>query len=807
MPYINRPLGKQLANAHSKVVVLEGARAVGKTMLMKKELEPQGFSYFSLANESTYLLAKNDIDSWVQNLPRPVIIDEAQRIASLPLAVKEVADGLDTDKPQFILTGSASLNRKGLDGQNPLTRRSQNFELQPLTQREIRHMKESIVDLLWNGEPNQKYQSIATDQEICALLSIGGFPKYVIDQKGMSANDRSRSIKSDIDNTLGDSLLPGEKIDATIANAILRELFALPGNILNVARMASELNRDGRTIDRYINIFERRFLIRRLPNLALQAHKQTQSRPKIHPIDSSFSVEELKSAGKDIFGNNRTLLGGVFESYVVSQVAPEAQWSKKNPDLFYWRQAGKNPKEVDLVMLANNQLVGIEVKAARSFRPSDFDGLDALSNDPRFHRGFLVYTGEKIVRYRENIWAIPITALWTSNAFNLSKNPQSEQLLLLNRPIKEGQPMATPDASLFLSYRHSDNEYLGGKIVQLVKEVARSYQFLYGETIDVFIDTESIKWGEKWETELDRRIGSCNVIMPAVTPGYIKSEACRKELLAFNSKISSRKNCRIMPLIWQKVENLSDSTDLVAGIISQHQYEDVSSLQGASPQTAEYRKCIEGLARRIHEAVVQSDEQSERFPETEAADANAQGEGLLEILAKCQQEIPAFTETFDQLANKFTSLIAALEHNPIPQNSEPKALLQWTMRFDAKTKKDVKEANNSVLEAEKAWKAMLPALTGYADYVVAAKDLPGGKDQAYDALSQIASLRNSIQLPEDTTSISALINMLPLMSPKLKPFSGCLQDIFRLLRDIDGSISPLESKISKAIGQIENKND
>jgi len=129
------------------------------------------------------------------------------------------------------------------------------------------------------------------------------------------------------------------------------------------------------------------------------------------------------------------------------------------------------------------------------------------------------------------------------------------------------------------------------------------------------------------------------------------------------------------------------------------------------------------------------------------------------------------------------------------------------MRFDAKTKKDVKEANNSVLEAEKAWKAMLPALTGYADYVVAAKDLPGGKDQAYDALSQIASLRNSIQLPEDTTSISALINMLPLMSPKLKPFSGCLQDIFRLLRDIDGSISPLESKISKAIGQIENKND
>lgn len=807
MPYIKRPLGNKLASAYSKVVILEGARAVGKTMLMKQELEPKGYSYFSLANESTYLLAKEDIGTWVKNLPRPAIIDEAQRISNLPLAVKEVVDGIDANSPQFILTGSASLNRRGLDGQNPLTRRSQNYELYPLTQREIRYMEGSIVDLLWDEKPNPKYQSTVTDQEIHALLSIGGFPKYAIDQKGISTNDRSRSIQSDINNTLGDSLLPGEKIDTTIANAILKELFTLPGNILNVARMASELNRDGRTIDRYINIFERRFLVRRLPNLALQAHKQTQSRPKIHPIDSSFSVEELKRAGKDVFGSNRTLLGSVLESYVVSQIAPEAQWSKKNPDLFYWRQAGKNPKEVDLVMATGNQLVGIEVKAARNFRPSDFSGLDALSDDPRFHRGFLVYMGERIVQHRENIWAIPITALWADDAFSSSEKSQLRQPPFLNNPAKEGRQMATPDASLFLSYRHSDNEYLGGKIVQLIKEIAKSYQFLYGETIDVFIDSESIKWGEKWETELDRRIDSCNVIMPAVTPGYIKSEACRKELLAFNSKISSRKNCRIMPLIWQKAENLNDSTDLVAEIITQHQYEDVSNLQGASPQTAEYRKCVEGLARRIHEAVVQSDKREAQSPEEKTVCMNAQEEGLLEILTKCQQEIPAFTEAFDQLANYFKVLVTALEHNPAPQNSEPKALLQWAMRFDTRTKNDVEEANRSIAKAEKAWKTMLPALTGYTDYVVAAKNLPGGKDQAYDALSQIISLRNTIQLPEDTTSISALISILPLISPKLKPFSGCFQNIFRLLKDIEGSISPLESKISKAIGRIENRND
>lgn len=124
-----------------------------------------------------------------------------------------------------------------------------------------------------------------------------------------------------------------------------------------------------------------------------------------------------------------------------------------------------------------------------------------------------------------------------------------------------------------------------------------------------------------------------------------------------------------MPLIWQKAENLNDSTDLVAEIITQHQYEDVSNLQGASPQTAEYRKCVEGLARRIHEAVVQSDKREAQSPEEKTVCMNAQEEGLLEILTKCQQEIPAFTEAFDQLANYFKVLVTALEHNPAPQNS------------------------------------------------------------------------------------------------------------------------------------------
>lgn len=642
-----------------------------------------------------------------------------------------------------------------------------------------------------------RYRSTLSDQEIEILLSVGGFPKYAIDETTISSSERHQLIRSDIENTLGDSLLPGEKIDTAIATAILRELFTLPGNILNVARMASELGRDGRTIERYIDIFERRFLIRRLPNLALQAHKQTHSRPKIHPIDSSFSIEELKQAGKEAFGENRTLLGSVLESYVVAQIAPETQWSEKRPSLFYWRQAGKDPKEVDLVMLSGNQIVGIEVKAARNFRPTDFDGLEALSNDPRFHRGFLVYTGEKIVKHRENIWAIPITALWNNQAFEESKLAQKRQLAAIREPAERERSMTAPDASLFLSYRHSDNDYLGGEIVRLVNEIANSYRFLYGETLDVFVDSESIRWGEKWEAELDRRIESCNIIMPAVTPGYIKSEACRNELLAFASKASKQTSCHIMPLVWQEVENLASSTDLVAKTLSQHQYEIVGDLRGLDPRDPKYRERVEKLAQRIHEAVLLASEQA-NTGEQEALGEESHNEGVLEALSRCQQEMPIFTNAFDRLDAVFRALAAALGKHPAPSNSNPKELLQWVLRFNMETKEDVDETINSIAEAEKAWEGMLPVLSKYADLVIAAKETPGGTERIYDALSMITTLKNSLQLPEEVVQNSTIMGMLPLISPKLKPFADCFKKAFELIRDIEGSLSPLESRLQKA---------
>lgn len=806
MSYIPRPLGARIVTAHSNVVVLEGARAVGKTMLAKKEIVPYGYEYVTLADDATYQLAKTDISTWVRNLPKPVIIDEAQRIEALPLAVKEVVDELGATRsshgtPQFILTGSASLNRKGLDGQNPLTRRARNFELYPLTQREI-HLtsSKSIVDLLWNAQPNLKYQSSMDAKEISVLLTKGGFPRYALNNI-VSSSELSHLVKSDIDNTLGDALLPGEKIDIAIANAILKSLFALPGNILNVSRMASELGRDGRTIERYIDIFERRFLIRKLPNLALQAHKQTQSRPKVHPIDSSFSIEEFKQAGKDIFGDDRTLLGSVLESYVVSQIVPEAQWSSRFPEAFYWRQAGKQPKEVDLVLLNNNELIGIEVKAASNVRPADFDGLNALSEDPRFIRGFLVYTGKKIIRHRDNIWAIPLEALWSNDAFEDAAKPRLSAAAIAQTHAEEETSLTTVDASLFLSYRHSDNDYLDGAITQLVEEIAKSYEFLYGNTLDVFIDKKSIEWGQDWQRELDRRIESCSIIMPAVTPGYIKSEACRKELFAFNDKIAARPNCRIMPLIWQNAELMQNYDDMAIAILNRYQYENVEDLRGVDPKNPQYRNRIEALARRIHSSAAEVNTATHSNSDIAVEYAGNPEEGLLEKLAECERQMPVFTESFNSVAEKTKRLLEAFKEHPTPNNGQATDFVKWTTEIDTCTKSDTEALRRDLGTARESWNVMLEALSSYVSVAILLTGSMAKKEQLEDAYSMIVSFKNTLNMPEDVKMASSLMNGLQLISPKLKPLSESFIGVIGFLNDVKASIDPLEQKLYNALAK------
>lgn len=795
--YVQRSLVSSILSCRTKVAIIEGARAVGKTSLAHNELESRGFAYYTLAEQETYNYASRNLSEWVNGLKLPAIIDEAQRIPDLPLAVKERVDRLPNASLQIVLTGSASINRKGLEGQDPLARRSRRYILHPLTRREIAHNPDSIVDDLWEGLIDQSFQSNMSRKDLYDLIALGGFPQYALGTEFTSPRERYLSIKDDIDGVLGDTILPGEQLDKTIAHAVLRSLLGIPGGILKVSRISNELGYDSRTISRYIGIFERRFLIHSLPNLRLAAHKQNVAHSKIHPVDTSFSCELLSESGKDPL-SEPALFGGIFESFVVNQLVAAAQWSRHLPNSFYWRESGSKPNEVDLVLVSGQELVGIEVKAASSIDASDFKGLRALSSDPRFKRGFVIYTGGTIVREAHNLWALPVSALWEKGVLlkpSEKTSPEQVQRAVTLPSVKPSsdQPF---DARLFLSYRHEDNEYLDGAIIRLADDIAREYKFQSGSSgLEVFVDTRSISWGEEWRSALGSAVDATTFIMPAVTPGYLSSQACREELQAFVSRGEDLANGHVLSLIWQEYHSTPAAAQnpSIVETIERYQYRDVSDLRDVDSTDRAYKERVRELAEEIRKAVLaDADRMSGTLATSKVQPDDETDEpiGLIDRVSNLGDSLNIFKTSFESTALELSNIQIAINAHPAPQTGNVDALRSWCEGIERDTKAHVSSMREKLADSRKAWSDVCDTTKALIRATAVMK--AGGQPlDISDLRMQLTATRAQLDQIGDLEQQLTPLKMLTVLSPRLRFLSDGLHELVNTVVDMRASLDDL----------------
>jgi predicted AAA+ superfamily ATPase len=83
---------------------------------------------------------------------------------------------------------------------------------------------------------------------------------------------------------------------------------------------------------------------------------------------------------------------------------------------FVSRDGTQTGQEVDVVMENRaGRLVGVEVKAGATVAAAVFKGLQALAETAgrRFHRGVILYTGTEPAAFGKNVYALPMSALWT----------------------------------------------------------------------------------------------------------------------------------------------------------------------------------------------------------------------------------------------------------------------------------------------------------------------------------------------------------------------------------------------------------
>ena len=404
-----RAIEPELTPGFPPVTILEGPRTCGKTFVARK-LVSRGLwqRYENLADPDTLELAKHDLVGWLRSLPDTTIIDEAQLIDQLPLQIKRLVDEASSPR-RFLLTGSARIGRAGLGGIDPLTGRTRRWMLSPLTLAELDGRAADMATLaerLFSGAVLDAHAEQSFD--VVDHLNRGGFPLISLTPHTLKTVDQW--VRDTTIGLLTDAVLPDDRFDAGLALRVLDGCLRDPAGILNVASLGQRLAINPRTIDRYLDILERRFLLHFLPNLATNPTRQTRARSKVHPVDTAFAAESLRRSDSATLTSPR-IVGDLFESYVINQVVPCLQFSDSPVHAYYWRES-RSDREVDLVVAdTENRRVGIEVKSSAQVSLADARNLHALDQSMGLTMAYVVYAGSKTVRLADRCWALPVTAL------------------------------------------------------------------------------------------------------------------------------------------------------------------------------------------------------------------------------------------------------------------------------------------------------------------------------------------------------------------------------------------------------------
>ncbi|MFT3792162.1 MAG: DUF4143 domain-containing protein [Rudaea sp.] len=173
----------------------------------------------------------------------------------------------------------------------------------------------------------------------------------------------------------------------------LLEMLALrTGELLNVSSLGNDLDLRRETVEHYLDVCERLFLVRRLLPWHRNEIKRLVKTPKLHMVDSGLAATLTGLTTSDWSGQ-RDRFGHLLETWVVQQLVAQAGWT--DPDLRFWHYRDKDQVEVDLIITRGRATWGVEVKSAATVLPSDGRGLRRLAEQcgKDFRGGVVLHAG------------------------------------------------------------------------------------------------------------------------------------------------------------------------------------------------------------------------------------------------------------------------------------------------------------------------------------------------------------------------------------------------------------------------------
>ena len=373
--YIKRALESKIKylSEHFPVVMVCGARQVGKTTLLKKFAESNpDIKYVTLDYPRIRQLAREDPELFLQQYSTPVIIDEIQYAPELLPYIKIKADETK-EKGLYFLTGSQMFHMTDKVSES-LAGRVGILSMYSMSRAEIEG-RESRAFLPSDIRDVTSQDNIT---DIFSKILKGGMPGIVSDPD-MNTEDFYGSylqtyIERDIRNL----------VNIQNEGKFLRFISCLAartGQEVNLDDISKDVEIDRKTADGWLSVLVSSGLVFLLNPYSGNTIKRIVKRPKMYFMDTGLACY------LSMWNNSRALeisamAGAMFETYVISEIIKG--YVNNGIDvrsrLFYYRD--NNGKEIDLLILDNGKLYPVEIKKSADPGKTALKNFSVLSSLP-----------------------------------------------------------------------------------------------------------------------------------------------------------------------------------------------------------------------------------------------------------------------------------------------------------------------------------------------------------------------------------------------------------------------------------------
>ena len=325
----------------NKVVVLLGARRVGKTMLVEKIIENLNEKYLFLNGDDleTHSLLQLQSSANFKKLlgdTKFLVIDEAQEIPNIGKKLKLMVDTIPELK--VLVTGSSAFEINNQIGE-PLVGRMKTINLYPIAQIEFSRT-ENFLETKSNLEDR---------------LIFGGYPEL---SKIINKADKINYLKEIVNTQLLRDIFAFEGIKKRDKIIALLQIIAFrTGSEISLESVGRDLQISKNTVEKYLDLFSKVFIIYSVSGFSKNRDNEITKMKKWYFVDNGIRNAIINSFNPL---NMREDVGKLWENYLNSERIKKLNYQENHVLDYFWRTHTK--QEIDRLELKNEQIAAFEYK-------------------------------------------------------------------------------------------------------------------------------------------------------------------------------------------------------------------------------------------------------------------------------------------------------------------------------------------------------------------------------------------------------------------------------------------------------------